>query len=278
MKWANNERVVGYWQWTTDPQITELMSRTGVDVGLLDCQHGMLGRSEMYKILPAMKTAKCVPGVRIPSLDEHFIGAALDQGAELLVCPLVNSKEECERFVKSAYFPPHGIRSFGPGRALLDTDTKSWFDTQQPGHPGRPLLFAMIETEEGLKNVEEVCEVELLDGILIGPYDLSCTCLEPMNPAGERTTAAIKRIAAACLKHGKKLSIYSANSSGASVYANANGKFGKDFDLLFAFHDTALLTAAATREVKQLKAQPYAGETMHEGKGDYYAPRGIKTE
>jgi len=161
------ERILGYWSVIDCPVSTEWLAHIGWDYIALDLQHGLIGYSGMVAGLTAIDAAGGPVGlVRIEANDPTAIGRALDAGAAGVIVPLVNTADEARQAVAAATYPPNGIRSYGPMRSQLrigpipasaDRDT---------------VVLVMIETPQGLANVEEICAVPGLDGIYVGPSDL----------------------------------------------------------------------------------------------------------
>ncbi|MBC2642182.1 MULTISPECIES: HpcH/HpaI aldolase/citrate lyase family protein [unclassified Rhodococcus (in: high G+C Gram-positive bacteria)] len=161
------ERIVGYWAVIDSPVSTEWLAHVGWDYIALDLQHGLIGYSGMVAGLTAIDASGSSVGmVRVESNDPTPIGRALDAGAAGVIVPLVNTAEEAAHAVASATYPPAGIRSYGPMRSQLrigPTPADANRDT---------VLVVMIETPQGLANVEEICAVPGLDGVYVGPSDL----------------------------------------------------------------------------------------------------------
>lgn len=159
---------VGYWTVIDSPVVTEVLASAGYDFVVVDGQHGLVEYSGMLNALLAIDAAHGPAGVvRVRSNNPADIGQALDSGARGVIVPLVDSVADAEAAVRSAKYPPHGVRSFGPTRSALRVGPKpAEVDSEV-------LVMAMIETPGGLAEVEKICQVEGLDGVYIGPSDLS---------------------------------------------------------------------------------------------------------
>ncbi|SDS78978.1 HpcH/HpaI aldolase family protein [Actinopolymorpha singaporensis] len=163
------ERAIGYWSAMDAPVATERIGRLGYDYVVLDAQHGLIGYSGILNGLTAIDAgAQAVGMVRVE--DNHLtltpIGRALDAGAAGVIVPLVNTPAEAASAVSATRYPPAGRRSYGPMRSGLRIGPRpSEADAST-------LVFAMIETREGLENVEAICRTPGLDGVYVGPSDL----------------------------------------------------------------------------------------------------------
>lgn len=163
----NRERCVGYWVLLDEPIATERIGRLGYDYVALDAQHGLFGYQGMRNgILAIDAGATSAAAVRVEANDPTAIGRALDAGASAIIVPLVDTADDAAAAVAAVRYPPHGRRSYGPMRSMLRVgpDPATANETN--------LVFAMIETPDGLRNVERICATPGLDGVYVGPSDL----------------------------------------------------------------------------------------------------------
>ena len=155
--------------WSLDyPATTERLARLGYDYVSLDAQHGLFGYSGMLAGLTAIDAGgQAVGMVRVAANDATPIGRALDAGAAGVIVPLVNTAEDAANAVAASRYPPVGIRSYGPMRSMLRIGPT-------PAEANETVIvLAMIETPEGLANVEAIAATPGLDGLYIGPSDLT---------------------------------------------------------------------------------------------------------
>jgi len=146
----------------------ELFARQGWDAVTLDLQHGLIGYESALAILQAIAAVDVVPMVRLSWLEPGPIMKMLDAGVLGVTCPMVNTADDAERLVRYCKYPPRGERSSGPLRAsLLDGDGYA------AGANDAINVFAMIETEQGVRNAEQILAVEGIDGIYLGLADLA---------------------------------------------------------------------------------------------------------
>lgn len=180
-KLRGRERLVGYWSVLDAPPATERIANLGYDYVCLDGQHGFLGYSGLRNGLLAVDAA---PGhtvglVRVAANDITPIGRALDAGAVGVIVPLIETAADAADAVASVRYPPEGRRSFAPNRAALRVGT-----TPADANAAN-VVIAMIETPTALSEVESVCATPGLDGVYVGPSDLSLAVggAFPMDPA-----------------------------------------------------------------------------------------------
>ncbi|MFC0453772.1 HpcH/HpaI aldolase family protein [Rhodococcus jostii] len=208
------ERIVGYWSVIDSPVSTEWLAHVGWDYIALDLQHGLIGYSGMVAGLTAIDASGSAVGmVRVESNDPTPIGRALDAGAAGVIVPLVNTAEEAARAVAAATYPPAGVRSYGPMRSQLrigPTPADANRDT---------VLVVMIETPQGLANVEEICAVPGLDGVYVGPSDLRLAVggAHPNDPSvDDEFEAALVRVRDAAAAAGIAAGIHTPDGAVAA--------------------------------------------------------------
>jgi len=166
--WASGGTVVNGWLAIPNAFSAETMAHQGWDSLTVDMQHGVVDYQAAVNMLTALSTTDTVPMVRVPWLDQGVVMKVLDTGAYAVICPVVNSREDAEKLVAAMRYPPAGTRSFGPIRALL------YGGQDYPAHANDEVVaFAMIETRQGLDNLEDILSVPGLDAVYIGPSDLS---------------------------------------------------------------------------------------------------------
>ena len=166
--WAEGKPVINGWCNMPGGFLAEAVASMGWDAVTIDTQHGLIGYSEMVAMLQAMAAAPVTPMVRVPWNSPGEIMKALDAGAYGIICPMINDRAEAQAFVGACRYPPKGYRSFGPIRAAMYAGAGYY-----PEANDELLTFAMIETAAGLTNVDEIVATPGLDGIYVGPSDLS---------------------------------------------------------------------------------------------------------
>lgn len=219
---SEGKTVLNGWSVVPGAFVAEIMGSLGWDALTIDAQHGIIGYADMVAMLQAISRFDLTPMVRLAGNDPVLIGQALDAGAMGVICPLVNSPEEAARFVSACRYPPLGCRSSGATRAMI----YAGFD--YGSHADKEVLkFAMIETREALDRVEEIAAVEGLDGLYVGPSDLSLALggTQGFDKAEPAMIAAYERIVAACQRHGLTAGIHTASPAFASRMAEAGFRF-----------------------------------------------------
>ena len=217
------------------------MARAGWDSVTLDLQHGLIDYTQAVPMLQAIGAAGALPMVRVPWNEPGIIMKILDAGALGIICPMVNTRAECERFVGACYYTPCGYRSYGPtrARATYGSDYESSVAPQV-------LTFAMVETAEALANLESIVTVPGLSGVYVGPADLSLSMGSPerSDPTAPAVVAALDAIVAACRRHNLVAGMHCASAR------YARSMIAKGFQFVTVASDSALLAGAAASAVR----------------------------
>lgn len=225
----------------------EIMAAGGFDSVTVDMQHGALDYSDLLPMLQAMRASGATLLARVPWLDAGQVMKALDAGCEGVICPMIGTAEEAARLVSFMRYPPDGVRSYGPTRAAFAHGAD-----YMVGASKRILAFAMIETAEGLENLEEIVATPGLDGIYVGPNDLTLSVTAGRLPSGldreePEMQAHLKAIAAACARHGRIAAIH----CGTAAYAAK--AIGWGYRMTTVGGDVRFLSAGAAEAVADFR-------------------------
>ena len=253
-KWAAGEVTYGLWTAIPDPFAAELTALSGLDYICVDQQHGVMDYRDLVALLPAIERHGVLPITRVPGNEPWLIGRALDAGAMGVVVPMVSTAAQAAAAVAACRYAPHGVRSFGPIRAAIAAGTGD------PRVLEQVLCIVMVETVEGLENLDAIAATPGVDAIYIGPADLALSLgLAPKLEATEpRHAEAIAAIRDACKGSGIAAGIQCSDGRAARAQVEAG------FQMVTVAKDSALLQAAVRREL--LAAQ---GEDGGTGVGAY---------
>ncbi len=199
------QTALGGWCAIGNAYSAEVLGHCGYDTVVVDLQHGMIFLDQAMTMLAALSATPAMPMARVS--ENHFfeINKLLDAGAYGVICPMIDDVEDARRFVAACRYPPAGIRSYGPARGFL-YGGMDYFG----GANDEILTLAMIETPRGLAEVDRIAAVEGLDGLFIGPADLSLALgVSPVPDwRNDPLSGAIDTILAAARRHGKMAGIY----------------------------------------------------------------------
>jgi 4-hydroxy-2-oxoheptanedioate aldolase len=239
--WQAGSTVFGAWAALPSPFAAELMSGPHVGYICVDQQHGLIDYADAVPMYAAIAGRGVTPITRVPANEAWLIGKNLDAGAQGVIVPMVSTRAEAASAVAACRYPPNGIRSFGPIRAAVVSANR---DAKSLGNS--VLCFVMVETREGLENIDEIASTPGLDGIYIGPADLALGLgLEPdLDKTEPEHVAAVARILEACKQHGIVAGIQCASGKSGRKYAD------QGFGLITVAKDTSLLQAAVRTEFR----------------------------
>ena len=240
--WAEGRAALNGWCSIGCAFTAEAMARQGWDVVTLDTQHGLIGYAEMLAMLQAIGATEAATLVRVSWNNPGEIMRALDAAADGVICPMVGNRAEAEAFVRACRYPPDGYRSYGPTRAAQVHGTD--YAEQANGHV---LAFAMIETAEGFEKADEIAATPGLDGVYIGPSDLSLALGGPPTQDSDdpMRLAAFDRILAACKAAGIKVGVHTQS------VAYSQKMIDRGFDLVTVGADVRYL-GGGRREVADM--------------------------
>ena len=201
---SNTKPAYTGWIGIPDPLVAEISARAGYDLITLDMQHGMQSYDSILRGIGAVILAGVPAMVRIPVGDFATATRALDAGADGVIAPMINSVRDAEDFVEAVKFPPVGGRSWGPNRALM---LKGYLEPQSYLEDANAdvVAIAMIETPRAIAVVDDILSTPGIDGIFMGPSDLSVTLSEGSryDPRGEETTETIRMLTQKAKEFGK---------------------------------------------------------------------------
>ncbi|MBD8890345.1 HpcH/HpaI aldolase family protein [Roseibium litorale] len=204
----SGDKIVTAWSGLAVPIVAELLARGGYEAVTLDMQHGQHDMASVREGMASLTLAGAHRIVRIPVGGNAMASRVLDVGAEAVIAPMINNRADAEAFAAAMKFPPVGARSWGPHRAaMLAGKTSSDY---LAGANDSLLSLAMIETPEAIAALEDILSVPGIDGVFVGPSDLSLTLSQglSLDPGGERTQKAATDIARRTLAAGKVAGIF----------------------------------------------------------------------
>ena len=237
--------VINGWCAIPSTASAEAMAHQGWDSLTVDMQHGLVDYSNALPMMQTISTTEVTPLARVNWNEPGQIMKILDAGSYGVICPMISNRRQAENFVQACMYPPEGYRSYGPIRGLIygGSDYKKYANDEI-------LKLAMIETKEALENLNEIMSTPGLDGIYIGPADLSIAIGEEPGfdkPEGSPTYKQIVNI----LNHAKKNNIIAGVHNSTAAYAQ------KMIDLGFQFvtigSDQRSMELGASSDVSQIK-------------------------
>lgn len=179
------------WIQLSDPAVIEILAPIGFDSFIIDMEHSSLSIEQAANLMRAIpRDCDTRPFVRVRDQQPLSIRLALDFGAQGVIVPMVNNVEQARAAAAAAKFPPDGVR--GTSYCRMNGWGRNFSEYQADANH-IPLL-AMIETAEGLDNLEAIVDLPEIDGIMLGSYDLSASLGIPGQLSHEKIVEAERRI------------------------------------------------------------------------------------
>jgi 4-hydroxy-2-oxoheptanedioate aldolase len=242
------ETVYSGWCGLASPLVAEVIAREGFAAITIDMQHGMWDIAQTVSAIAAIRQGGAAPVVRVPLGDFATASRALDFGAEGIISPMINSAADARAFVAATKYPPIGERSWGPHRATMLAELA---DQKVYLNEGNEVTFtlAMIETRAALDNVAAIAATPGIDGLFLGPSDLSIALSQgaTIDPLSGDVDRELERIADAARKAGKVMGAYCHTAERAVALAKRGVRF------LAVGSDLGFLRAGTAAALKVLK-------------------------
>jgi 2-dehydro-3-deoxyglucarate aldolase len=166
----DNQVTIGSWLSIPSPIVAEIIAQAGFPWLVVDLEHSVIDLKSMQDMFIAMELNQCIPLARLSGKDLNQTKRVLDAGAYGIIAPMINTAEEAEMMVNAVKYPPFGKRGVGLARAqgygMKFDDYKEHFNQHS-------IVICQIEHKEAVENIDDILSVKGIDGIIIGPYDLS---------------------------------------------------------------------------------------------------------
>jgi len=215
-KLVNRDTVLAGWTSIGHPQVTEMLTMSGVDFVGVDIEHSTISQEQAQSIISACHSAGicCMP--RIATHNQEAIKRLLDSGADGIIVPTVDTPQQVEKLIEWMKYPPLGKRGYGIARAQgyghdFEEYTSQWNDSSS--------LIIQIESISAVENIEKLLQFEEVDGAMVGPYDISGSLGIPGQIDHQKVKDAGKQVVDACQKFGKSCGTQDIDPTSESVKA-----------------------------------------------------------
>ncbi len=233
-KFKKQPVVLGTWIQIPSPSICEIAAAQNLDWLAVDMEHTEIEYETLINMFRGLNGTGTVPFVRVRENSALDIRRALDIGAEGVIVPLVHTAEEAEKAVNYSKYPDRGCRGHAFCRA------NGWglnFGEYAKASNERTCVFVMIESRQAVENIDEILLTEGLDGIFIGPYDMSASYGVTGDVSNKLVTDGCNRVLEACKKHNKIAGIHIVNPDQKVIEENIK----KGFQFIAVGIDTLFL-------------------------------------
>lgn len=241
----DGKKTAGAWVQIASPFTAEILSSAGFDWLMLDMEHGPGDILTLISQVHAMKGSDSVPLVRTPWNDFVAIKRILDAGVQGVLIPYVNTRAETEQAVKACKYPIDGIRGVA-GSPRAPGYGQNIGNYLQRANDEIFIMIA-VETPEAVANLDEILQVDGLDGVFIGPMDLASSMGYFCDPSQPEVQDAIREIEKKVIGAGKVL----ATTTG--TWESAQTLFERGYQMLMLMADGVSLAKLAVKKVAQFK-------------------------
>ena len=253
---ARGEFQVGLWLALVDSYAAELCAGSGFDWLVLDAEHAPNDLRSLLSSLQSIAAYPSHPVVRLPHGDAALIKQVLDLGATTLLIPMVESAEQAQQLVRAMRYPPQGVRGVGSGIARSSRWMRYEDYLQQAN--SQVCLLVQVETRQAIEQVDAIAGVEGVDGVFIGPADLSASMGYLGQPAHPDVVGVIEAAIKTIRRAGKAAGILCTDEALARRYIVQGANF------IAVGVDTTLLALSTVALMKKFRTQPVGGTSPDE--------------
>ena len=246
-KFAWGKKTIGTFSHMQSLTAIECLGVAGLDYVVIDMEHSPVTEAEAHQYIIAAKSAGLAALVRIPTISRSPVLKMLDAGAQGIIVPCVDTLEQAQQLVGYAKFAPLGSRGFCPTRDGgwgYAPNAEGGIEAYMHNSNQETLLILQCETRGCLENIEAIATLPGVDGIMIGPFDLSIALGKPAQFDDPEIKAAIQRILKACQSAEKMAMIFASNTDAAQEY------FAQGFNSVAIGLDTGIYIEAYRKIVE----------------------------
>ena len=247
-KLTNNKLTIGSWITIGHISIPEILSNAGFDWLVIDIEHSSIDHSMVHTLISVIQSKNIAALVRVNKNEETVIKRVLDAGADGIIVPKVCSCIDARLAVKYAHYPPSGERGVGLYRAqnygYSFNEYNAWLQSSS-------VIIAQIEHKEAVNNINEIISTPGIDGVMIGPYDLSGSLGSPGDFSNLDYLSAIKRVETQCKKHDFPLGAHVIQPDERLL----SEKIKEGYTFLAFSTDFFFLGNSAVEKIKNLKSK-----------------------
>jgi len=243
-KLQNGERLIGCIQIMASADVTEVLSTTGIDMLMIDQEHGVGNLGDLVAQLRALKGCGIPALVRVPTMDEGYVHRLLDAGVTSILFPAMERAEDVRKMVRTCHYPPAGVRGAGGGLRATAYDSDMGYYASAKDEI---LVGVQIESAKGVEAAAEICAVEGVGLVVIGPRDLSAS-IGKLGQFGDEKVKAL-------FAEAEKRILATGVPMGSVVYQGltAQDMFTRGHRVVLAGTDIAWLARSARAAVESVK-------------------------
>ena len=237
---------IGSWITLGHFSIAEIMAEAGFDWLCVDIEHSVIDYYSAEQLIATIKAKGLVPYVRVGENNPRIIKRVLDAGAEGIIVPLVNSKEDAVKAIDAVKYPPVGKRGVGLARAQ---NYGFGFEDYAKDINKRTIVIAQIEHIKAIQNLDNILSIKDIDGTIIGPYDLSSSMGKPGKYDDSDVKEVLFRYEEIAKKDDKLMGFHVIQPD----YNMVLEKIDRGYNFIAFSLDTLFLGQSCRREMKKIK-------------------------
>jgi 2-dehydro-3-deoxyglucarate aldolase len=210
------ERLFAGWVSYAHPSITETFARAGFDFMFIDMEHSTISLEQGQRIIAASQSegVPCIP--RPVSHSNDYLKPLLESGADGMLVQMVETPQQVEALIRDVKYPPIGRRTYGVNRAQaygfdFDDYIQNWNKTST--------FMLQVESVKGVENIEQLLSFDEVDGVMVGPLDISGSLGVPGQTTHPLVIEASRKVIEACARYGKSCGTQVADATPANVQA-----------------------------------------------------------
>lgn len=236
---------IGSWITLNHISIAEIMADAGFDWLCIDMEHSVTDYFESLQLIATIQAKGLKAFVRVGENNTRIIKRVLDAGADGIIVPMVNTKEDALKAIEAVNYPPFGKRGVGLSRAQ---EYGFGFNEYKRGKAKNITLIAQIEHIDAVKNLEEIIQLDGINGTFIGPYDLSGSMGKPGDYYDDDVKAVLKVYETTVKKYNKLVGYHVIEPDIQLV----KEKVDQGYNFIAFSLDTLFLGSKARTEMKKL--------------------------
>lgn len=245
-KLETNKQTIGTWNIIDSTMVVDVIASSGIDFIVIDAEHGSISYETAQAMISICEGYNVTPIMRVGEINESLILRALDIGSHGVQLPNITTIEDAKKFVQFAKYPPLGVRGFSPytKAGLYDVTNGQ----KMPAIANEnTLLIANVEGEEGIKNLQEIVEVDGIDVIFIGLFDMSKSLGIAGDVQNPRVMEKLDEAIEVIHKNGKKVGSIASNLDMLEVLKK------KKIDYLTYSVDTGMIKESYTNMINKFR-------------------------
>tara|TARA_B100001250_G_scaffold66509_1_gene53007 strand:+ start:31051 stop:31779 length:729 start_codon:yes stop_codon:yes gene_type:complete len=237
---------IGSWITLGHPSIAEIMAHSNFDWLCIDMEHSVIDYFEAQQLISTIQSKGVLAFVRVGENNTRIIKRVLDSGADGIIVPMVNNKEQAIKAINSVFYPPIGNRGVGLARAQ---EYGFEFDKYVKNKARKIKLIIQIEHIDAINNLEEMIKLDGIDGTFIGPYDLSASLGKPGKFKDKDVIEALEKYKKIALNSNKLVGIHVVNPD----YKQVLEKKREGYNFIAFSSDIIFLGDTLKQNVSRLK-------------------------